>query len=190
MSQSNNQGEGLGHEYPSQFLASYHSQEAVKIVESLGFNGRRRKQRRPRSPPPSKDFCQKKLRPISNVEEMIIKAVRTLNRNLKVESSIAGQKNGRPFADEMRTTYQQYPNDPEVAYFYAESLMILNSWNLYDYPTHRPLSNDVPEVNKVLEDALDKHPNHVGLCHMYVHLCEMSPNPEKALMACEVLRKR
>ena len=180
-------------DYPNQVLASYHSQEAIKIIERLAFKGRRRKQRRNRSSSSSsKDFCEMELRSISisNVEEMVVKAVWTLNNSLKIESSIADQKNERLFANEMRTTYQKYPDDPEVAYFYAESLMTLNSWKLYDYPAHRQLSNDVQEVNKVLEDALYKHPKHVGLCHMYVHLCEMSPNPEKALMACEVLRKR
>ena len=36
-------------DYPNQVLASYHSQEAIKIIERLAFKGRRRKQRRNRS---------------------------------------------------------------------------------------------------------------------------------------------
>lgn len=54
-----------------------------------------------------------------------------------------------------------------------------------------PLSPDVTEIRAVLERSLVLHPNHAGLCHSYVHLCEMSNHPSDALPACEVQpRKR
>jgi len=68
--------------------------------------------------------------------------------------------------------------------------MVLNAWKLYDYPSGRPLSDDVPEIRRVLEDSMEIHPHHAGLCHVYVHLCEMSDAPEKALSVCETLRTR
>jgi hypothetical protein len=40
----------------------------------------------------------------------------------------------------------------------------------------------------MLESALKKWPTHPGLCHLYIHLMEMSPEPHAALDACEVLR--
>ena len=43
-------------------------------------------------------------------------------------------------------------------------------------------------VSAVLEQALALHPHHAGLCHLYVHLSEMSAHPELALQACEPLR--
>ena len=42
---------------------------------------------------------------------------------------------------------------------------------------------------KVLEKSLAVHKHHAGLCHMYVHLSEMSADPGKALVACRPLRK-
>ena len=95
---------------------------------------------------------------------------------------------GRPFADAMRKIYEKYPNDPEVAYCFAESLMVLNAWRLYEYPTGKAVSPDVVETREVLEKSLQTHKDHAGLCHMYVHLSEMSAHPEKALLVCEPLR--
>jgi tetratricopeptide (TPR) repeat protein len=95
---------------------------------------------------------------------------------------------GRPYADAMRKVYEKYPDDPEVAYCFAESLMVLNAWQLYEYPTGKAVSPDVDETRGVLEKSLAIHKGHAGLCHMYVHLSEMSGHPEMALEACEPLR--
>jgi hypothetical protein len=86
--------------------------------------------------------------------------------------------------------YERFPTDAEVAYFFAESLMVLNAWNLYEFPTGKPLSEDIDEIKAVLENALVLHPDHAGICHLYVHLCEMSNHPEKALPACQALRTK
>jgi hypothetical protein len=85
----------------------------------------------------------------------------------------------------MRKVYEKYPTDPEVAYCFAEALMVLNAWHLYEYPTGKAVSPDVDETREVLEKSLAIHSGHAGLCHMYVHLSEMSGHPEKALEACE-----
>jgi len=95
---------------------------------------------------------------------------------------------GRPYVDALRRVHERFPEDAEVSYFFAESLMVLNAWNLYEYPTGRPLSKDVEEIERVLERALQLHPRHAGICHLYVHLCEMSSHPEKSMSACEALR--
>jgi hypothetical protein len=84
----------------------------------------------------------------------------------------------------MRKVHSSYPNDAEVAYLFAESLMVINAWELYEYPTGKPRSEDVIEIQLTLETALEKHPDHAGLCHLYVHLSEMSSDPGRALKAC------
>jgi tetratricopeptide (TPR) repeat protein len=68
--------------------------------------------------------------------------------------------------------------------------MVLNAWQLYEFPTGKPVSPDVDETRAVLEKALSVHKEHAGLCHMYVHLSEMSAYPEKALEACLPLRHK
>jgi len=127
---------------------------------------------------------------ITSIEAQLIMAIRKRACKPGIEPSLAEQSVGRPYAYAMREVYAHYPSDPEVAYLYADSLMVLNAWNLYDYPLGQELSDDVPEIRKVLEESLKIHPHHAGLCHLYVHLCEMSPTPEKALPACETLRTR
>jgi len=127
---------------------------------------------------------------ITDLETQLIFAVRTLTEQPGIHPSLATASVSRPYADALKSIYRQHPSDPEVAYLYAESLMALNAWNLYEYPSGRPLSDDTLEVRTVLENALEGTPDHAGLCHMYVHLCEMSEKPEDALGACEVLRTR
>jgi hypothetical protein len=125
---------------------------------------------------------------LSDIETTLIHAMRTLTQNPGVEASLSEELVGRPYANEMRNAYERFPEDPEVAYWFAEALMVLNAWQLYEYPSGKPLSPDVVEVREVLELSLQKHPQHAGLCHMYVHLSEMSSTPEMALKYCEVLR--
>jgi hypothetical protein len=125
---------------------------------------------------------------ISDVERQLLSVIRILTGTPGVDPALSDETVGRPYAAAMRKIYEKYPNDPEVAYFFAESLMVLNAWQLYEYPSGRPVSADVVETRTVLERALDLHPHHAGLCHMYVHLSEMSAHPELALRACQPLR--
>ena len=67
--------------------------------------------------------------------------------------------------------------------------MVINAWKLFEYPNGRALSPDVPEIQRVLEHGLSIAPHHPGLCHLYVHLSEMSSTPKMALNACKILRE-
>lgn len=189
--------------FPSQQLADRHSRIAVETVEEIrrmhrkgGKRGKKEKGKKQRaidSGAPSDgplDSSTNENAPtlISDVETSLISAIRVLTCNPGVDSALADDLVGRPYADAMRKLHSRYPHDPEVAYFFAESLMVLNAWRLYEYPTGRPLSNDVVETRDVLELSLEKHHDHVGLCHLYVHLMEMSPDPDKALAYCGPLR--
>jgi hypothetical protein len=127
---------------------------------------------------------------LSEAETLLLQAVRILTGTPGVDPGLSQLAVGRPFADAMRKAYQKHPNDPEIAYWFAESLMVLNAWQLYEYPSGKPLSPDVVEVRAVLERGLQQHPHHPGLCHLYVHLSEMSAHPELALEACQTLRQQ
>jgi hypothetical protein len=125
---------------------------------------------------------------ISDVETQLLFAIRKLTSHPGLEHTLSDDIVGRPYAEAMRTIYEKYPDDPEVAYCFAEALMVLNAWQLYEYPTGKAVSPDVDETRRVLEKALSVHKDHAGLCHMYVHLSEMSAHPEMALTACITLR--
>lgn len=95
------------------------------------------------------------------------------------------------YAAAMRKVYQAHKEDLDVAALFAEAIMNRTPWQLWDIATGKPAEGaDTLEAIDVLEKAMrlpggDTHP---GLLHMYVHLMEMSPYPERALKAGDRLR--
>ncbi|MDE4096426.1 hypothetical protein [Phaeobacter gallaeciensis] len=96
------------------------------------------------------------------------------------------------FADSMRAAFAEVPDNLDLRCVYVESLLNLTPWNMWDLKTGLPAEGAATtEAQQVLEDAFDSLPGamaHPGLLHLYVHLMEMSPTPEKALKAGDVLR--
>lgn len=96
-----------------------------------------------------------------------------------------------PYADRMLAVYESVPDDLDVAVLCADALMNLTPWQLWDLRTGRPADGArTPEAKAVLEGALatDAGSRHPAVLHMYVHLMEMSPTPEAALMVADRLR--
>jgi len=92
------------------------------------------------------------------------------------------------YAAAMAEVYATFPNDPDVAVLYADALMNLQPWDLWapdGLPKYR-----TEEIMAILENVLEKDPEHPGACHFYIHTMEASPFPEKALPAADVLRNR
>lgn len=95
------------------------------------------------------------------------------------------------YAGAMRTVYEQFPDDLDVATLFADALMNVTPWGLWDLKTGEPASGaHTIEAKGVLDRALtqpasDTHP---GLLHMYIHLMEMSSIPEAALPKANLLR--
>lgn len=89
------------------------------------------------------------------------------------------------YADAMRKAHQSYPDDPDVCSLFVEALMNRTPWQLWDLPTGLPADGaNTVEAAAVLDAAFDRLQgawDHPGLLHMYIHLMEMSPHPEKAL---------
>ena len=97
------------------------------------------------------------------------------------------------YANAMRKVYRAYPDDLDVCALFAESLMNRTPWELWDLHRGTPVEGaNTKETMAVLETAFEqlaKHgsKSHPGLLHMYLHLMEMSPHPEKALDAGDAL---
>ncbi len=95
------------------------------------------------------------------------------------------------YAAEMREVYGAHGDDPDVAALFAEAIMNRTPWALWDIATGKPAEGaDTLEAITVLEKAMKKPGgmSHPGLLHMYIHLMEMSPHPERALKASDCLR--
>ena len=98
------------------------------------------------------------------------------------------------YAASMRDVYRSFADDPDVAALFAEALIDRTPWLLWDLRTGQPAAGaDTLEAVAVLEQALQRMEQHgaaphPGVLHMYVHTMEMSPHPERALRAADVLR--
>ena len=97
------------------------------------------------------------------------------------------------FADVMRLAYHAHPNDLDVRCIFAEAILNRTPWRMWDPRTGEPSSGaGTLEAREVLESAFRELPgamNHPGLLHLHVHLMEMSPHPELALVTGDRLRE-
>ena len=96
-----------------------------------------------------------------------------------------------PYADAMRTVYNSFPDDLDVAALYADALMNLTPWNLWDLSTGKPAPGArTLEAKAVLDRAFSQKGGlqHPGLLHLYIHLMEMSVTPEIAMPIADHLR--
>jgi tetratricopeptide (TPR) repeat protein len=97
----------------------------------------------------------------------------------------------RAYADAMRTAYQEHGDDLDVAALFADALMNLTPWALWDTATGQPADGAATvEARAVLERGLASPGGraHPGTLHLYIHLMEMSPHPEDALWVGDLLR--
>jgi tetratricopeptide (TPR) repeat protein len=83
------------------------------------------------------------------------------------------------YREAMRQVYATYPDDPEVATMYADAVMNLRPWQLWK--ADGTPETDTPELVKVLEGILRRHPQHPGANHYYIHAVEASPTPDRAM---------
>ena len=97
------------------------------------------------------------------------------------------------YANKMREIYRNHNTNLEVCALFAEALMNRTPWQLWEVGTGQVKAGaNTQEAISVLETAFSnldyKGANsHPGLLHMYIHLMEMSPHPEKALKAGDAL---
>ena len=101
------------------------------------------------------------------------------------------------FANAMAPLYDKYKGNLDVTAIYVEALMNLKAWQLWDRNAKTgeitPADDNTLLLVKVLEDAFessDEAKVHPAICHLYCHALELSPFPERALPAADVLRTR
>ncbi len=93
--------------------------------------------------------------------------------------------NDRAYADAMRKVHEQFPADPDITMFYVESMMDLRPWG-YWMPDGRP-HEGTAEIVALTEQVMQAHPTHPGALHLYIHLVEATPTPERAERAADTL---
>ena len=89
------------------------------------------------------------------------------------------------YADRMKSLYLKYSTDAEVGALYADALMNLHPWDLWQHDGRpKPWT---PELISVLEKTLAQNPEHPGANHYYIHTMEASPFASKANASAERL---
>jgi tetratricopeptide (TPR) repeat protein len=87
------------------------------------------------------------------------------------------------YARAMRDVQRKFPHDLDVVTLYGESLMLLR-------PRRGRVDLDDPAVREIIpvfEGALARDIRHPGACHLFVHLMEASPEPERAEACADYL---
>ena len=129
---------------------------------------------------------------ISSVERALIEAI--VKRYAQSTPPDDFDQWNDDYADAMREVYRSFPDDLDVSALFVDAMMNRTPWALWDLGTGEPAENaDTLECVQVVENAFDGSNAvpanaHPGLLHVYVHLLEMSPTPEKALKAADRLR--
>jgi tetratricopeptide (TPR) repeat protein len=83
------------------------------------------------------------------------------------------------YAKAMRALSEKYPDDLDAATLYAESMMNLRPWTLWNVDgTPAP---GTEEIVSTLESVLKRDPHHTGANHYYIHAVEASQHPGRAL---------
>jgi tetratricopeptide (TPR) repeat protein len=97
------------------------------------------------------------------------------------------------FADAMRRAHQAHPDDLDVRAIFVEAILNRTPWRMWDLSSGEPAPGaGTLEAREVLETAFRELPgamDHPGLLHLHVHLMEMSPHPEAALVTGDRLRE-
>ncbi len=89
------------------------------------------------------------------------------------------------FAEAMEEVWREFPDDPDVGAFYAESLMNLQPWDLWTLDAEP--KGRVDEIVATLERVMEIDEEHPGGSHFYIHAVEASSAPERAVPAAERL---
>ena len=79
----------------------------------------------------------------------------------------------------VRELLRKFPDDPDIATLYADAFMTMNAWNYWD--ENGKARPGVEDTAQVMENSMARHPGHPGTNHLYIHLIEASPTPERAL---------
>jgi tetratricopeptide (TPR) repeat protein len=124
------------------------------------------------------------------VERDLIWALRSRYPSREPDDDLDGWQES--YARAMREVAAAHPEDLDVAALFADALLNVTAWSLWDLATGLPAEEaHTLEARDVLEAALRRPGGmrHPGLLHFYIHLMEMSPTPEAALSAAEALRE-
>ncbi|MDW3648506.1 MAG: hypothetical protein R8P61_15680 [Bacteroidia bacterium] len=91
------------------------------------------------------------------------------------------------YSEAMKSVFDQYPDDADIAAMYAESVMDLHPWDLWDKEGNP--KSWTPDILAAIEQVFDINPKHPGAHHFYIHAVEASNNPDLGNESAEMFDK-
>jgi tetratricopeptide (TPR) repeat protein len=127
----------------------------------------------------------------SPVEQALIKALPArYPQRTPLDDQSAWNK---AYTAEMRQLFAAFPGDLDVGCLLAEAIMDETPWQMWDIKSGAVAEGaGTKEVVALLEGLFADRPeawDHPGLLHLYIHLMEMSPFPQRALRQGDRLRE-
>ncbi|PKB15661.1 M48 family metallopeptidase [Flavobacterium sp. 5] len=91
------------------------------------------------------------------------------------------------YSKAMKGVAEKFPDDTTIATLYAESIMNLHPWDLYD--KNGVAKKWTPEIESILENVLKREPKHIGANHFYIHAVEASNTPQRGNASADLFDK-
>jgi tetratricopeptide (TPR) repeat protein len=91
----------------------------------------------------------------------------------------------RAYLTEMKKLFERYPEDPDIGTLSADAYMVMEPWKYWTFEGKAKPGTVV--AAQALEAAMARYPDHPGANHLYIHLIEAGPEPERALPAADRL---
>ncbi|HSF44982.1 MAG TPA: hypothetical protein VLA58_03200 [Chitinophagaceae bacterium] len=101
------------------------------------------------------------------------------------EASATREKLNTAYRDAMAGLYRSNPDNPEIIALYADALMVMHPWDLYE--GNGAPKAWTPELVDLLENGLKKDPQHPGINHYYIHAVEGSRDPARGMASADRL---
>ncbi len=120
----------------------------------------------------------------SPVEMALIDAMKIRYSN---DSTADQAKLNMLYRDEMKKLFIKFQQNENVATLYADALMLLHPWDLYDHD-YQPKAW-TPEIIGVLKHTLALNPKQPGANHYFIHCVEASADPGRAAGSAAFLAK-
>lgn len=127
----------------------------------------------------------KELAPVSNEFERALINAQLLRYNTDTSEGL--QKVNEAYAKTMEQVYAKFSMNSDAAALYADALLQLHPWNLYDNTGNpRPWT---AFIEGEFEKLMKQFPDHPGLNHYYVHCVEASNTAYRGLESARKLQQ-
>jgi tetratricopeptide (TPR) repeat protein len=125
---------------------------------------------------------------ITELEYALVRALPPRYARSTAAPAYATAKRAVDYAVGMRSVWDRFKPNENVGALYAESLMDLRPWMLFNVAQQPAL--DTHEVLDVLQTSLNGDRSAVGANHYWIHAVEAGPAPGSAKSSADLLRTR